>query len=46
VRNDTLVAWDVVGLKQPLFRVVARGKESKAVRLTIYIVERGSRPGD
>jgi hypothetical protein len=46
VRNDTLVAWDVVGSKQPLFRVVARGKESKAVRLTIYIVERGSRPGD
>ena len=42
VRNDTLVAWDVLRPKQPLFRVVARGNYSKATRLTIYVVERGS----
>jgi hypothetical protein len=43
VQNAGTTAWDVIRPKQPLFRVVARGSDSKASTITWFKVQR---PGE
>jgi hypothetical protein len=43
VQNATTIAWDVIRPKQPLYRVLARGSDSKANTISWFKVQR---PGD
>jgi hypothetical protein len=43
VQNASTIAWDVIRPKQPLFRVLARGSDSRANTITWFKVQR---PGD
>jgi hypothetical protein len=41
VQDANTIAWDVLRLKHPAFRVVASGSERKAKSIMIFVVKRG-----